>query len=397
MIMNRNEYFVEVGFHQVGKHRRQAFGDVFVSRKMEGEDRTVCVLADGLGSGVKANVLATLTATMAAKYIQADIDIHRASEIIMSTLPVCSKRKIGYSTFTIADIRPGGEVRLIEYENPAATMLRGGQPWRLDAEIRQIRTESLGMRPLRFRAFHVRYGDRIVIPSDGVTQAGIGRDATPLGWGEKAVADYVQDSITRQNDISARQLARTVVGRALAFDGHQAADDISCAVLYFRRPRRLLVMSGPPIEEKKDAELAEIFECFDGSRIICGGTTANIIGRQLNREIRIRLGDLNSPIPPVSEMDGAELVTEGTITLNRVAGILEEGADPERLPRDAATRAAQILLDSDEIEFVVGTKINQAHQDPSLPVDLDIRRNLIKRLHRTLNDKYLKKATLRFI
>jgi len=393
----RSEYFVEVGFDQVGKSGQQAYGDVFVSHKDGNAERTVCVLADGLGSGVKANVLATLTATMAAKYVQSDIDIRRAAEIIMSTLPVCSKRKIAYSTFSIVDIHPGGEVQLIEYENPAATLLRDGEIRNVDSRSFEIDTPSLGPRTLSFRRFSVRCGDRIVISSDGVNQAGIGKDGTPLGWGDHAVSRYVQETVQARPEMSARELARSVVGRALGHDDHRAKDDISCVVLNFRKPRPLLVLSGPPIEKKRDAELAEVFESFEGSRIVCGGTTANIISRELKRELRIQLDSFDSHVPPASEMEGADLVAEGTVTLNRVACILESGDPPERMQPDAATRLARALLDSDEIEFVVGTKINQAHQDPNLPVELDIRRNLVKRILNTLNEKYLKRATLRFI
>ncbi|AQT68975.1 stage II sporulation protein E [Anaerohalosphaera lusitana] len=395
--MQTDKAFVEVDFGQHSKSGQQAAGDVFLSKKIPEEGRTICVLADGLGSGIKAHVLATLTATMAMKYISSDIDIRRASEIIMATLPICSERKIGYSTFTIVDIRSDGRVSVIEYDNPPFRLLRDGVLVDIDKKKLEVATANRGRCEVLYSSFTARQGDRTVFYTDGVTQSGMGRDATPFGWGNDAVGSYIVEQCGMERDISARQLSRSVVEKARRIDGGKAKDDISCAVVNFRRPRKSVVMTGPPLDERKDTEMARILREYGGRKIVCGGTTARIIARELGEEISVDLGCLDSSVPPASNIAGVDLVTEGTLTLSRMAEILEAGEDPDKLKSNAAVRLARYLLDSDIIEFVVGTKINEAHQDPNFPVELDIRRNLMKRIVGLLNTKYLKQANMRLI
>ncbi len=157
------------------------------------------------------------------------------------------------------------------------------------------------------------------------------------------------------------------------------------------------MLTGPPFDQDRDSEIAGLIRDFSGMKIICGGTTANIVARELKRSIDIDLSELDPQIPPPSRMEGVNLITEGTITLSRVAEHLENGDAPESLKQNPAVQLVRLLLESDIIDFVVGTKINEAHQDPNLPVELDIRRNLIRRIVRLLNEKYMKAATIRFI
>jgi hypothetical protein len=85
------------------------------------------------------------------------------------------------------------------------------------------------------------------------------------------------------------------------------------------------------------------------------------------------------------------------MTMSRVAELLESD-EPRGFERsNGATRIVEALLDSDEIHFLVGTKINEAHQNPSVPMELEIRRNLMKRICRSLEERYLKRTQIRFI
>ncbi len=385
--------FVDVDFCQVSKHGQHAAGDVFLSRKLAAEDRLVCVLADGLGSGIKANVLATMTASMALKYVSADIDPQRASEIIMATLPVCSQRRIGYSTFTILDIGHGQDVRIVEYENPPYLLLNRHPVQKRELSVR---TAQLGVRQLAFSEFEATIGNRLVVFSDGVSQSGMGSRDMPLGWGA-GVNGFAHDLLAENGEISSRQLARRLVKRAQQNDNWKARDDISCAVISFRRPRRTMILTGPPINQERDIEMAMLLRDYQGSRVICGGTTANLVARELGRKVKLDMTAIDPEIPPTSLMDGIDLVTEGTLTLSRLATLLDQGASPEQLQANGAVKLLRLLLESDCIEFIVGTRINESHQDPNLPVELDIRRNLIKRIVRTLNEKYLKEANVKFM
>ncbi len=389
--------FIDVDFAQQSKHGQGAAGDVFVSSRLADEGRIVCVLADGLGSGIKANVLATLTATMAMKYVCSEMDIRKAADVIMTTLPVCSQRKIGYSTFTILDIHSDGLIRVVEYDNPPYVLLAGVQRRVVEKLRFDIETPSLGRRWLSYSTFRADKGSRLVVYSDGISQSGMGSQCMPLGWTNDSAVGFLTEQIRRFPDISARRLSREMVSRALGHDGYCAKDDISCAVVNFRDPRRLLVLTGPPIDRAKDKLLTAEFEAFSGKKVICGGTTANIVARELGRVVTMDLSRFDRQVPPMSRLEGVDLVTEGTLTMSCAAELLEQGQDPDGMGDNAAVRLVRYFLESDIIHFISGTKINEAHQDPNLPVELDIRRNLIRHIVRILNEKYMKQADCEFV
>ena len=200
----------------------------------------------------------------------------------------------------------------------------------------------------------------------------------------------------RKPKISSQELARKVVAEALVNDGGAAKNDITCGVVYYRHPRRLLVITGPPFSKERDEDLAGMVASFPGRKAICGGTTANIISRLLNRPVRACLTKLDPEIPPPALMEGVDLITEGTMTLARVAEMLERGAQ-EPWPDNPARDLMALMLQSDVVEFVVGTRINEAHQDPNVPMELDLRRNIIRRIVRLLETNYLKQCYVQFL
>ena len=102
------KFYIEVACDQRNYGNERICGDVFISRKVKEENRTIVVLSDGMGHGVKANVLATLTATLAVNFTMEHKAVDKIADIIMNTLPVCSDRHMSYSTFTIVDIEHDG-------------------------------------------------------------------------------------------------------------------------------------------------------------------------------------------------------------------------------------------------------------------------------------------------
>ncbi len=394
--MSSDESFIEVDSCQRAKHGQLISGDVFLSRKVEPEGRMISVLSDGLGSGVKASVLASMTATMALKFTASAMEFRESAEIIMDTLPICSVRKISYSTFTVIDMASTGETRIIEHGNPPFLLVRPkGEVSVLKTEVRPTRWQD---RVISFSNFEVQREDRIIFFSDGITQAGMGEYRTPLGWGLENVDKYARQEIDRHPYISARELSRLLVAKAEEVDGLSAKDDITCGVVYFRSPRQLLVMTGAPFNRAHDQDLAKMAERTSGRKVICGGTTANIISRILNRELQIDMRNKLDPrVPPSARMDGFDLVTEGTLTLGEVARLLEEGFAPEELKSNAAVKLASMLLDSDIVKFAVGTRINEAHQDPNIPVELDLRRNIVKRIAVLLESKHMKRVLIQYL
>jgi hypothetical protein len=388
--------FIEVDSSHRAKHGQSVSGDVFLSQKISDEDRVLSVLSDGLGSGVKANVLATLTATMALKYTSSFYDVRKSAETIMDTLPICSVRKISYSTFTIVDIDTRGKTRIIEHGNPSLLVVR--PTGEVPVQRSMLRLKKWQDRLISYSEFEAKLGDRIVFFSDGVAQAGMGEFKTPLGWTTERVQEFVSDTVGHYTYLSAHDLARSVVRRAEELDAGDAKDDITCAVIYFRTPREMLVVTGPPFSRDSDDELGRMVDSFSGRKAICGGTTAMIIERITGRRCTMDLSQPMEPgIPPTSYMDGIDLVTEGTLTLGEVARLLEDGSVEETLHPHAAQQLVRMLLNSDIVHFLVGTRINEAHQDPNIPVELDLRRNIVRRITQQLEHKYLKQTTVRFI
>ena len=388
------ESFIDVDFCQRAKAGQVVSGDVFLSRKIREEDRIISVLSDGLGSGVKAGVLANLTATMALRYTSAFVDVRRSARTIMDTLPICEQRKISYSTFTIVDLDQDGKTRVIEHGNPPLVLLRGQTP--LPLERTGFTVEEWKDRVIHYSEFNTRLGDRIIFFSDGISQSGLGRPGLPLGWGQDRVVNFLRDRIAEENEVSSQALSRRLVNQALINDGNAAKDDITCGVVYYRYPRRLLVVSGPPFSKERDGELAEMVRSFKGRTAICGGTTATIIARQLQRPVRMSLDQVDPDVPPGAEMEGVNLITEGTVTLARVADLLE-GDSIEPVRKNPARDLVNLMLESDIVEFVVGTRINEAHQDPNLPVELDLRRNIIRKIAALLESRHFKESRLRFL
>jgi hypothetical protein len=393
----KKDFFIEVNSQQRNHDEERICGDVFLYRYIKEEERVVAVLSDGMGHGVKANILATLTATMALNFTREHKEVDRIAEIIMNTLPVCSERKISYSTFTIVDIEGSGKVNILEYDNPSAIILRGSHEF--DPSWKKVVLEK-GKHTgqiLRTCTFLPEKEDRIIFCSDGVSQSGMGSEAYPFGWERDNIATYAATLVAGESSISANMLAGKIVTMAHKNDAYKAKDDISCAIIYFREPRKLMICTGPPYEKEKDKELAAKVSGYEGQVILCGGTTADIIARELNRSIVDELIFEDPELPPESFLEGIDLVTEGILTLQKVNEILKTYNNSVRLGKGPADKIVKMLMESDEIHFIIGTRINIAHQDPNLPVDLEIRRTVVKRIARLLEEKWLKKVTFEYI
>ena len=386
--------FIEISSHQEHKHTESCFGDTVLSKKVPEEQRIISVLSDGLGSGVKANILSSMTTRMAMKFIESDLDLVRSAGIMMQALPICQIRKISYATFSIVDAILDGKTRIYEMDNPQCIIVRDAK--QLEVSHHEITADNWRDRTINVYQFLAQEEDRIIIMSDGVTQAGLGNPKYPLGWQREGVWNFIENQVRRKPHISASALAEAIVHEALTKepDG-KAGDDISCTVIYFRKPRKLMLLSGPPFDEEKDKDVAEMLDYYDGKTAICGGTTANIIERELCLKCEIDKTTFDPNIPMASIMSGVDLVTEGILTLTDVYRMLKEGIDEDK--DNAAVRLTKLLLDSDKIDFVIGTKINEAHQDPNLPMELDIRRNIVKKIFRLLQSKFLKEISVKYV
>ena len=318
-----DNFFIEVHCAQKNCGEERICGDVFLSRKISEEGRTIIVLSDGMGHGVKANVLATLTATMALNFTQEHKEPEKIAEIIMNTLPVCSERHMSYSTFTIIDIQEHGSVNILEYDNPQTFIFRGNKLYNPEWSCLILKTEKNAGKEINTCSFIPQKEDRLFICSDGITQSGLGTADYPFGWGLDDLHDYAEKLITNNPVISARRVSSKIVNMANKNDGFFSGDDTSCTTVYFRKPRKLLVCTGPPYEKDKDIELANTVKEFEGKKIISGATTADIIARELGLPIEDTMTFDDPDLPPMSYMDSIDLVTEGILTLTKVTRISE--------------------------------------------------------------------------
>ena len=390
------KFFIEVNCQQKCHGEARVCGDVFISKRIKEEGRIIAVLSDGMGHGIKANMLATLTATLAVNFTQEHKSVQKSTEIIMKTLPVDSVKNMNYSTFTIVEIDVEGEVRILEYENPKTLVLRGPKLHEPQWNCVVLEDEKNAGRELLTTKFRPQKEDRIIFCSDGVTQSGLGSEKYQMGWGLDNLQKFVEEAIREEGDISAVKLSSRVINKANQNDNFHPLDDISCGVIYFRDPRKLMIFSGPPQDPAIDTMFTGLLRQFDGKKIICGATTADMVAREWKEEIIDSNEMLDPELPPVSHMNGVELITEGILTLSKVSELLKKYNNNYHLGKGPADEIVRYLLDSDEIHFLVGTNINTAHQDPTMPVELELRRTVVHRITRTLEEKFLKEVTMKF-
>ena len=273
-------------------------------------------------------------------------------------------------------------------------LFRGGKLIDIPKKKMTVQRADLGDTFLWVSEFKLEKEDRLVCYSDGVSQSGMGSPTMPFGW-DQGVQAYLSALLEEQPEISAKEMAHKIVLRAERNDNYKLLDDTSCCVVYRRTPRNLLICTGPPYDEQKDRYLAEKVRDFQGKRVLCGGTTASIVSRELQRPLTVSLEMTDKELPPVSYMEGIDLVTEGILTLSKVERLLAQGSSEKK--HGPAHELVALLQDSDKITFIVGTRINVAHQDPNLPVELEIRRNVVKKIKDLLEMKYLKDVEIIYL
>ena len=385
--------FIDIACSQKKKYNQNAYGDYFLSGRFPDMNRIVAVLSDGLGSGIKANILACMTSTMLKKFMEEDADIGQSCERIMNSLPVCKVRGISYSTFSAIDCYDDGTAKIVEEGNPDFIWIRDNEV--LTPNCTVIESKTFKNRKMKVYKIKLEKNDRIIFCSDGATQVAMGTKEFPLGLERSGLIKLILNKLETQPCISSEELSNYLV-RQIEFIApkRQLKDDTSIVSLYCRDPREALIFTGPPYHQEKDKFYAETFINFKGKKAISGGTTANIISRELSIPVQSDSSLSVGGLPGIYKMDGVDLVTEGILTLTKTLEYLE-GNNINK--NNAAYKLMRFMLDSDCIHFLVGAQVNQAHYDPNLPVEIEIRKNIVKKITKVLEEKYLKKVTLQFI
>ncbi len=371
--------FYEFGLKQINKKREELCGDSV--EYSAGPDMSTLVFSDGLGSGVKASILSTLTTRIATRMLNEGLPLAEVVQTVSETLPICRVRKIAYSTFCLGQLHGEGQAKLAAYDSPPPFLVRRNKLQTLPYEEFQIAGKQIFD-----YSFPLRPGDWLVLVSDGVINAGIG-GAYPLGWGWEAVGKYLEGHV--HESLSADELAGKL-GRVVyeLYEG-VAGDDVSIVVIKTRWKRVMVVFTGPPVQKADDERIVQMLMESPGKRVVCGGTTANIVARQLGHGIDVDLETGTESVPATGRIEGIDLVTEGTLTVTKAMEILRSKTPEEelKLKVDGASRLVLALLEADEIRMLVGRAMNPAHQNPNLPKDLGIKAQVIRALAEILTSK----------
>ena len=384
--------FIDIACAQKKKYNQNAYGDYFTSGRFPNLNRVVAVLSDGLGSGIKANILACMTSTMLLKFLENNSNIENSCEIIMNSLPVCKVRGISYSTFSAIDCYENGKAKIVEEGNPDFIWIRDGKV--LKPEYQIIESKDFKNRKMRVYNIKLEKFDRIIFCSDGATQVAMGTREYPLGLERDGLIKIILDKLEHDPEISSKDLSSYLVYKIEQIaPKKELKDDTSIVSIYCRNPRESLIFTGPPYHQEKDSYYAKTFMDFKGKKAISGGTTANIISRELNIPVVADMTTTTGKLPGLSKMEGVDLVTEGILTLTKVLEYLENGNSQ----KDSARILMDFMLNSDCVNFMVGAQMNKAHYDPSLPIEIEIRKNVIKQIAKVLEEKYLKKVNVQFI
>lgn len=353
---------VDFGQISLNKKKEVLCGDYFSIS--ESGDHHVLVLSDGLGSGVKANILATLTAKMLSTMLLGGVSLEKAIEAVAGALPVCSVRKLAYATFTVLDI-VGDKVHLVQFDNPDAIFFRCGQQWDYPCTVREIDGKTI-----HFSYFRLQEEDMLILMSDGVTNAGMGK-TTNGGWGRPEVVKYCRQKYVK--GMGAQEMADRLALASVDLNLNVTDDDITILAVRLRKKQTVNLMIGPPHHTSDDERYLNAFFGNEGKHVICGGTTAQVAARYLGKPLTTEQNSSLNDVPSVSVLEGVDLVTEGFLTLQRLLEYCEDCREDPLMhvyvtkQRDAAARLERMLFETaTEVNVFFGGAYNGGNEEAEL-------------------------------
>lgn len=373
-----NNLCADIGWKSINHEGEQLCGD-HIDIVEQNENSTVIVLADGLGSGVKASILSTLTSKIISTMMAEGLSLEECVSTIAATLPICSERGVAYSTFTIMHIIDNSTVELIQYDNPLVIWIR-------DNEIYDYPTSELNIdkKKIYKSVIKLQENDIFIAMSDGCPHAGIGL-AYNFGWKREDIADFMKT--VAPVGYTAKTLSTMLVDECNKQYGYHPGDDATACVVRIRKREPMNILFGPPRNRDDCDRMMSLFFSKEGKHIVCGGTTSSIAAKYLGKPLKASLNFERSDVPPTAEIEGVDLVTEGVITINKVIEYAKDALgdnemyDQWSVKRDGASLIARLLFEeATDINFFVGRAVNPAHQNPDLPINFNIKMNLVKEL-----------------
>lgn len=378
-----NDLCADIGYKSINHVGEQLCGD-HVDIVEPDENSTVIVLSDGLGSGVKASILSTLTSKIISTMLAEGLPLEECVSTIAATLPVCSVRGVAYSTFTIIHLKNNETAEIIQYDNPQLILIRNDQNY----DYPKIEMNIGGKKILK-SVIRLQENDLFIAMSDGCPHAGIGM-AYNFGWKRDDIIDFMVT--LAPVGYTAKTLATMLVDECDELYGHKPGDDATACVVRIRKRVPMNLLFGPPFNRDDADRMMSLFFSKEGKHIVCGGTTSSIAAKYLGKPIRASL-DFSSDLPPTAEIEGVDLVTEGVITVNKVVEYAKDYLGENKhyehwsLKRDGASQISRLLFEeATDINFYVGRAINPAHQNPDLPINFNIKMNLVEELTKSLKE-----------
>ena len=377
-----NDLCADIGYKSINHVGEELCGD-HVDIVEENENSTVIVLADGLGSGVKASILSTLTSKIISTMMAAGLPIEECVATIAATLPVCSVRGVAYSTFTIIHLLNNEIIEIIQYDNPQLVIIRDGVNYDYPKTELNIDGKKI------FRSvIPLCENDIFLAMSDGCPHAGIGLSYN-FGWKREDIISFLE--LLAPAGYTAKTLSTMLVDECNRLYEGKPGDDATACIVKIRKRVPMNILFGPPSNRDDCDRMMSLFFAKEGKHIICGGTTSSIAAKYLHKPLKASLNFEQSDVPPIAEIEGVDLVTEGVITVNKVLeyakDYLGENAyySDWSFKRDGASMISRLLFeDATDINFYVGRAINPAHQNPDLPINFSIKMNLVEELSRCL-------------
>ncbi len=373
-----NDLCADIGYKSVNHYGEQLCGD-HIDIIEQNENSTVIVLADGLGSGVKASILSTLTSKIISTMLAENLSIEECVDTIAATLPVCSVRGVAYSTFTIIHIINNDTAEIIQYDNPSVIMLRNYE------NFEYPKTEiNIGGKKILKSVIKLQEDDIFVAMSDGCPHAGIGLSYN-FGWKYEDIISFVETFAPA--GYTAKNLSTLVVDECYKLYGEKPGDDATACVVKMRKRTPMNMLFGPPSSRDDADRMMSLFFSKEGKHIICGGTTSSIAAKYLGKKVIASLSFDQSGIPPIATIDGVDLVTEGVITVSKVLEYAKDYLGENKhyetwsIKKDGASLISRLLFEeATDINFYVGRAVNPAHQNPDLPINFNIKMNLVEEL-----------------
>lgn len=378
-----NNLCADIGYKSINHYGEELCGD-HVDIVEPDDASTVIVLSDGLGSGVKASILSTLTSKIISTMLAEGLTIEECVSTIAATLPVCSVRGVAYSTFTIIHLKNNQTAEIIQYDNPQVIVIRDGV--NCDYPTTEM---NIGGKKILKSIISLQEDDVFVAMSDGCPHAGIGV-AYNFGWKREDISDFIETLVPA--GYTAKTLSTMLVDECNKLYGNKPGDDATACIVKIRKREPMNMLFGPPSNRDDADRMMSLFFSKEGKHIICGGTTSSIAAKYLNKPLKTKLS-FDSDIPPIGEIEGVDLVTEGVITVNKVLEYAKDYLGENKhyehwsYKRDGASLISRLLFEeATDINFYVGRAINPAHQNPELPINFSIKMNLVEELSKCLKD-----------